>query len=440
MNAHESMRPGNRSVRIGVLGCGIVGGATVRLLREQRRELETRAGARIDVARIAVRSLAKPRAVELPPDVWTTDPWSVVSDPSIDVVVEVMGGIEPARALIIQAAKNGKQVVTANKELLATLGADVMEAAEEAGVDLLFEASVAGGIPIIRPMKESLAGDRVRRVMGIVNGTTNFILTRMSDTGVDFSEALSEAASLGYTELDPSADIEGFDAAAKLAILASLAFNARVVAGDVQREGIALVTPRDIEAAHDLGYEIKLLAVAELDEGEVAARVHPAMLPKTHPLASVRDVYNAVFVEAAEAGELMFFGRGAGGGPTASAVVGDIVEIVRNLTTGGRGPGCTCYHDRAVIRAPDETHVRYYVVLSVMDQPGVLSAVAGVFADHGISIASVRQEGFGYEARLMLITHTGTEGQHAETFVALQALETVKTIESSMRVLGTPEG
>ena len=427
-------------MRIGMLGCGIVGGATVRLLREQRRELETRAGASIDVARIAVRSLAKPREVELSPDVLTTDPWSVVSDPSIDVVVEVMGGIEPARALIIQAAKNGKQVVTANKELLATLGADVMEATEEAGVDLLFETSVAGGIPIIRPMKESLAGDRVRRVMGIVNGTTNFILTRMSDTGVDFSEALSEAASLGYTELDPSADIEGFDAAAKLAILASLAFNARVVAGDVQREGIALVTPRDIEAAHDLGYEIKLLAVAELDEGEVAARVHPAMLPRTHPLASVRDVYNAVFVEAAEAGELMFFGRGAGGGPTASAVVGDIVEIVRNLTTGGRGPGCTCYHDRAVIRAPDETNVRYYVVLSVMDQPGVLSAVAGVFADHGISIASVRQEGFGYEARLMLITHTGTEGQHAATFVALQALESVKTIESSMRVLGTPEG
>jgi homoserine dehydrogenase len=431
--------PARRSVRIGLLGCGIVGGATVRLLQDQRAEFETRAGADIEIARVAVRSVGKARAVQLHPNVWTTDPWSVVSDPSIDVVVELMGGIEPARDLILQAAKNGKHVVTANKELLATVGADVMSGAEAADVELLFEASVAGGIPIVRPLKESLAGDRVRRVMGIVNGTTNFILTRMSETGVDFGEALSDAARLGYTELDPSADIEGFDAAAKLAILASIAFNARVVEGDVEREGIARVTPRDIQAAHDLGYEIKLLAVAELDQGEVAARVHPAMLPQTHPLASVRDVFNAVFVEAEEAGELMFLGRGAGGAPTASAVVGDIIEITRNLVNGGRGPGCTCYHDRASIRAADETHVRYYVVLSVLDQPGVLSAVAGVFADHGISIASVRQEGSGREAQLTLITHTATEGQHAATFAALGALSSVKAIDSSMRVLGTPE-
>jgi homoserine dehydrogenase len=428
-----------RSVRIGMLGCGIVGGATVRLLQEQRAEFETRAGAAIEVARVAIRSASKPRPVDLSPTVWTTDPWSIVSDPSIDVVVELMGGVEPARDLIMQATKNGKHVVTANKELLATVGADVMGSAEAANVELLFEASVAGGIPIIRPMKESLAGDRVQRVMGIVNGTTNFILTRMSEAGIDFGEALSEAARLGYTELDPSADIEGFDAAAKLAILASIAFNARVVEGDVEREGIARVTSRDIEAAHNLGYEVKLLAVAELDEGEVAARVHPAMLPKTHPLASVRDVFNAIFVEAEEAGELMFLGRGAGGAPTASAVVGDIIEITRNLINGARGPGCTCYHNRASIRAPDEIHVRYYVVLSVLDQPGVLSAVAGVFADHGISIASVRQEGFGQEAQLTLITHTATEGQHAATFAALGALSSVKAIDSSMRVLGTPE-
>jgi homoserine dehydrogenase len=435
----HDLRAGNGALRIGLLGCGIVGGATLKLLEEQRSELETRAGTSLEVARVAVRNLSKPRPVELAPEVWTTDPWSVASDPSIAIVVEVMGGIEPARDLIVQAAKNGKHIVTANKELLATLGADVMGAAEEADVELLFEAAVAAGIPIIRPLKESLAGDRVQRVMGIVNGTTNFILTRMSESGADLSEALREATSLGYTELDPSADIEGFDAASKIAILASLAFNARVLESDVEREGITRVTPQDIQAAHDLGYEIKLLAVAELDEGEVAARVHPAMLPRTHPLASVRDSFNAVFVEAQQAGELMFLGRGAGGAPTASAVVGDIIEIARNVTTGGRGPGCTCYHDRAVIRAPDATHVRYYVVLSVMDQPGVLSAVAGVFAQHGISIASVRQEGFGQEARLVLITHTATEGQHAATFAALGALPSVRAIESSMRVVGTSE-
>src|SRR5918999_2603097 len=428
-----------RSVRVGLLGCGIVGGATARILTEHRKDLAQRAGIDVELARVDVKDATKRREVELDPSIVTTDPWEVVRDPDIDLVVEAIGGLDPALELLLEAVRSGKHVVTANKEMLSTRGKDLLDAAEAAGVDVLFEASVAGGIPIIRPMKESLAGDRVVRVMGIVNGTTNFILTRMTETGESFGEALGEAERLGYTELDPSADIEGFDAAAKLAILASIAFNARVVEGDVEREGITRVTPRDIQAAHDLGYEIKLLAVAELDEGEVAARVHPAMLPKTHPLASVRDVFNAVFVEAEEAGELMFLGRGAGGPPTASAVVGDIIEITRNLVNGGRGPGCTCYHDRASIRAADETHVRYYVVLSVLDQPGVLSAVAGVFADHGISIASVRQEGFGQEAQLTLITHTATEGQHAATFAALGALSSVKAIDSSMRVLGTPE-
>src|SRR5918992_995054 len=428
-----------KPVRVGLLGCGIVGGATARILTEQATLLAQRAGVEIELDAIAVRNLSKPREIVIDSDILTTDTWSVVKSSTVDVVVEAIGGIEPARDLILAAIDSGKHVVTANKELMSTLGNEILRAAERAGVDVLFEASVAGGIPLIRPMKESLAGERVRRVMGIVNGTTNFILTRMSETGETFGDALAEAQRLGYTELDPSADIEGFDAAAKLAILASIAFNARVVEGDVEREGITRVTPRDIQAAHDLGYEIKLLAVAELDEGEVAARVHPAMLPQTHPLASVRDVFNAVFVEAEEAGELMFLGRGAGGPPTASAVVGDIIEITRNLVNGGRGPGCTCYHDRASIRASDETHVRYYVVLSVLDQPGVLSAVAGVFADHGISIASVRQEGFGQEAQLTLITHTATEGQHADTFAALGALSSVKAIDSSMRVLGTPE-
>lgn len=435
----EGVTHRSETVRVGLLGCGIVGGATARVLSGSASTLSERAGIRIELARIAVRDLSKPREVELPDEVWTADAWSVVKDPTIDVIVETIGGIEPSRDLIVEAARSGKHIVTANKELLSTRGEEVMGAAERAGVDLLFEGSVAGGIPIIRPMKESLAGDRVTRIMGIVNGTTNFILTRMSETGETFAEALGEAERLGYTELDPSADIEGHDAAAKLAILASLAFNARVVAGDVEREGISKVTPGDVAAAHELGYEIKLLAVAEERDGMVSARVNPAMLPRTHPLAAVRDVFNAVFVEGAEAGELMFFGRGAGGGPTASAVVGDIIEIARNLSTGGRSTGCTCYHDTARMRPPHEANVRYYVVLSVLDQPGVLAAVAGVFAAHDISIASVRQEGIGEEATLALITHVGTEGRHDETFAELERLDAVRSIDSRLRVVGTAE-
>jgi homoserine dehydrogenase len=323
--------------------------------------------------------------------------------------------------------------------LLATFGQDVMQAADAAGVDLLFEAAVGGGIPIIRPMKESLAGDRIRRVMGIVNGTTNFILTRMSETGGSFAEALEEAERLGYTELDPSADIEGFDAAQKLAILASIAFNSRVSAGDVHREGISKVTAADIAAAHDLGYEVKLLAVAELDEGEISARVHTAMLPRTHPLASVRDVFNAVFIEGEKVGELMFLGRGAGGEPTGTAVVGDIIEIARNIMVGGKSPGSASY-EAARVRHQDEAHVRYYIVLSVLDASGVLANVAGAFANNDVSIASVRQEGSGDEATLVLITHTATEGAHQATFKELQALDVVKDITATMRVEGTAEG
>jgi homoserine dehydrogenase len=426
-------------VRVGLIGCGIVGGATAQILLEHADELRQRAGVPIQIGKVAVRSLSKPRPVTLDPTIWTTDAMEVVNDPDIDVVVEVMGGIEPARDLILAALANGKHVVTANKELLANLGKELMDAADAAGRDLLFEAAVGGGIPIIRPLKESLAGDRVKRVTGIVNGTTNFILTRMSETGETFTEALGEAERLGYTELDPSADIEGFDAAAKLAILASIAFNARVLAGDVNREGITRVTPEDISAAHELGYEVKLLAVAEAQDGRVSVHVNPAMIPRTHPLASVRDVFNAVFVEGERSGELMFFGRGAGGGPTGSAVVGDIIEIARNIQSGGRSVGCTCYHNNAEIQPRDEAAVRYYIVLSVTDQPGVLASVAGVFAEHGVSIASVRQEGAGDEATLVLITHTSPEGSHQATFRDLESLEAVKEIASRMRVEGAPE-
>ena len=430
----------NQPIRVGLLGCGVVGSATARALLAADPDLAVRAGRPIELRRVAVQTLSKARDVELDPNVLTTDPWQVVSAPDIDIVVEVIGGTDPARDLVLAAFKAGKHVVTANKELIATHGQEVLDAAATAGVDILFEGAVAGGIPIIRPMKESLAGDKVRRVMGIVNGTTNFILTRMAETGESFTEALAEAGRLGYTELDPSADIEGYDAASKLAILASLAFNARVVASDVHREGISRITANDIASAHDLGYEIKLLAVAEEEQGAISARVHTAMVPKTHPLASVRDVYNAVFVEAENAGELMFFGRGAGGGPTGSAVVGDIVEIARNLVTGGRSPGCTCYHDNARIRPWDEVPVRYYVVLEVVDRPGVLSAVAGAFAAHGVSIASVRQEGFGDEATLVMITHTASEGAHQATFADLRELPEVEGIESTIRVEGASEG
>lgn len=426
-------------IRVGLLGCGVVGSATAQTLMSGDPDLTARAGRPIELRRVAVQTLSKARGVDLSPDVLTTDPWEVVSDPNIDIVVELIGGTDPARDLVLGAIKAGKHVVTANKELIATYGQEVLDAAESAGVDILFEGAVAGGIPIIRPMKESLAGDKVQRVMGIVNGTTNFILTRMAETGESFTEALAEAGRLGYTELDPSADIEGYDAASKLAILASLAFNARVVASDVHREGISRITAADIAAAHDLGYEIKLLAVAEEEDGAISARVHTAMVPRTHPLASVRDVYNAVFVEAERAGELMFFGRGAGGGPTGSAVVGDIVEIARNIVTGGRSPGCTCYHDNARMRPWDEVPVRYYVVLKVVDRPGVLSAVAGAFAQHDVSIASVRQEGFGDEATLVMITHTASEGDHQATFSDLRGLPEVEGIESTIRVEGASE-
>lgn len=427
------------TVRVGILGCGTVGSSVVKIIQEHSSELQSRSGSKVEIAKVAVRDLERERSVHLPAEAWTTDPWEVVSDPSIDVVVETIGGIEPARELILGALKDGKPVVTANKELVANFGKELMDAAEDAGVDLLYEAAVGGGIPIIRPMKESLAGDRVVKVMGILNGTTNFILTRMSEMAETFEVSLAEAERLGYAESDPSADIDGHDAASKLAILASLAFDARVVAGDVHREGIRRVTAEDVMAAHELGYEIKLLAVGEIEEGQVSVRVHPAMIPKTHPLASVRDVFNAVFVEGEQVGELMFLGRGAGGGPTGTAVVGDVIEIARNLQSGARAIGSSYHREAARIRPQGESNVRYYIVLSVSDQPGVLANVAGVFAQNDVSIASVRQEGSGDRAVLVLITHTASEDAHQRTFAELESLGAVKEIYSRMRVEGARE-
>jgi homoserine dehydrogenase len=426
-------------IRIGLLGLGVVGGATASILVDEADELARRTGAELRLEKVAVRSPGKARSIDLPAGSITADPWEVVEDPAIHLVIETIGGIDPARDLVLEALASGKHVVTANKELVAAHGRELLRTAASAGVELLFEASVGGGIPVVRPIKESLAGDRLVRVMGIVNGTTNFILTRMSEQGMSFADALTEATALGYAEADPTADVEGYDAASKLAILASLAFGARVGAPDVQRQGITGVTAEDVAAAHDLGYEVKLLAVAEMQDGQVAARVHPAMLPKTHPLASVRDVFNAVFVEGEHVGELMLLGRGAGGGPTASAIVGDVVEIARSLAVGAPARAWTFFEADARIRPPEDAAVRYYVVLSVLDQSGVLASVAGVFAEHDVSIASVRQEGSADEATLVLITHTSTEGRHQATFSDLAGLDAVKDVRSTIRVEGAYE-
>ena len=427
-------------VRVGLLGCGTVGGAVARILTTHQEMLEARVGARLELSRVAVRDTDKTRAIELDPALVTDDALSLVNDPDIDIVVESIGGMEPAQSLIAAGLASGKHVVTANKELIAGAGPELMAAAAKAGRALLFEAAVGGGIPIIRPLTESLAGDRVTRVTGILNGTTNFILTLMSERGVSMTEALAQADGLGYTEENPAADIEGTDAASKLAILASIAFDANVGVTDVYREGIASVTQSDISSAHDLGYEVKLIALAELHNGLVSARVHPAMLPKTHPLSSVRDVFNAVYVEGREAGELMFYGRGAGGAPTASAIVGDVVEIARAVRSGTAVVHSAQVRGAAAMRPREEVRTRYYVVLSVFDQPGVLAAVAGAFAAHEVSIASVRQEGSGDRATLVLVTHVAPEGRLQQTFLDLEGLDAVRSIESRMRVEGTTEG
>jgi homoserine dehydrogenase len=422
-------------IRVGLLGCGHVGGALVSLIVNGADTIAARTGLRLELAAVAVRSTAKERSVPVPEDIMTIDAQSVVTDPSVDVVVEVIGGIEPARGLILAALKAGKPVVTANKELLANVGAELFEAASAGGVDLLFEASVGGGIPLIRPLRESLAGERIRRLIGIVNGTTNYILTRMTEEGASYHDALAEAQSLGYAERDPTADVEGFDAAAKAAILASVAFGLHVVAGSVYREGISSITPDDIAIATRLGYVIKLLAVVEQSpDGRVDVRVHPAMVPATHPLASVRDSFNAVFVEGEAVGELMLLGRGAGGMPTASAVLGDLIDAAHNLRAGSTGR--TIALRPSVIRPIDDLVSEYYLTLEVTDRPGVLAAVATVFERHSVSIRSMEQIGLGDEARLIFITHTARERDVQDCLRDLRHLDVVDSIGGLLRVVG----
>jgi homoserine dehydrogenase len=422
-------------VRVGLLGCGNVGAALVRLIDEHADVLSARAGVGIEVARVAVRDLSRERDVKLPADAFTADADEVVRDPGIDVVVEVMGGVEPARTLITDALRAGKPVVTANKELIARHGPELFAVAAEAGVDLLFEASVAGGIPLMRPLRESLAGDRIRRVMGIVNGTTNYILTRMAEAGSSFEDALAEAQQLGYAEADPTADIDGHDAAAKAAIIATIAFGARVVPDDVYTEGIRGVTADDIASAETLGYVVKLLAVAEEREGAIAVRVHPAMVPKRHPLASVRDSFNAVFIEGEAVGELMLYGRGAGGGPTASAVLGDLVDAVKNLVSGAKGATIGELVARPITPI-EETESPFYLLMEVADQPGVLSAIAGEFGQRDVSIKSMEQRGIRTDARLVFITHRAREADVRATLAALRDVDQVHRVGSVLRVVG----
>jgi homoserine dehydrogenase len=418
-----------------VLGCGNVGAALVTLIEGRADVIEARTGLRLEVAAVAVRNVSRERGVDLPDGVLTRDAHAVVADPSIDLVVEVIGGIEPARELIAAALANGKPVITANKELLANVGTELFAAADDAGVDLLFEAAVAGGIPLIRALRESLRGEPIRRVMGIVNGTTNYILTKMTEDGADYSVALAEAQALGFAERDPTADVEGFDAGAKAAIIATVAFGVKVVAGDVYHEGISRITAHDIAVARRLGYVVKLLGIAErTPTGEIAVRVHPAMVPVTHPLASVRESYNAVFIEGDAVGSLMFYGRGAGGLPTASAVLGDVIDAAVNLSKGTHGS--LGAFGRAVTLPIDETTAEYLLSLEVADRPGVLHTVTGVFARHGVSIRAAEQEGIAPDARLVFITHEAKESSVQATMRELRELDVVRNVGGLLRVIG----
>ncbi len=431
-------------VRVAILGCGTVGAEVIRLLHEQAADLTARIGAPLKVVGIAVRRPTRDRG-DLPVDraLFTGDALGLVKRDDVDVVVEVVGGIEPARTWLVEALRAGKSVVTANKALLAEEGPVLHEAASDGNADLYYEAAVAGAIPLLRPLRESLHGDRITRVTGIVNGTTNYILSAMDASGASFTEALDEATELGYAEADPTADVEGFDAAAKAAILASLAFHTRVRAADVYREGITEVSAADVASAQAMGCTIKLLCIAEHVDaagaaggaGGVSVRVHPAMIPRTHPLASVGDAFNAVFVEAAAAGQLMFYGRGAGGAPTASAVLGDLVAVARNRRSGVRAPSENAYADLR-IRPIGEVITRYHVSLDVADRAGVLATVAGVFARHDVSIATVSQSGRGADAVLVIVTHGAPDAALAATVAELRSLDIVRSVASVLRVEG----
>ncbi|MDR7438777.1 MAG: homoserine dehydrogenase [Armatimonadota bacterium] len=422
-------------LRIGLLGMGTVGSAVVRNLRAAGADLARRAGMPLVLHRVAVAHLDRPRPVSIERDLLTDDAWAVVRDPDVDVVVELIGGIEPARSYVLEALRLGKSVVTANKQLLANRGRELMEAAETSGADLFFEGSVGGAIPIVRTIKESLAGDRITEIVGILNGTTNYILTRMGEEGLSFGEALSEAQRLGFAESDPTEDIEGHDAAAKLAILASAAFNSRVVRSDVHCEGISALTQREIAYTRQLGYTLKLIAHARDREGCIEAAVYPALLPSGHPLASVRYEFNGVWLRAEAAGDLLLAGRGAGGDPTASAVLSDLVAVARNRRTKahGRVP-CTCFYDKPVVPRGEQT-TSACLVLRVVDRPGVFARIASAFGEEQVSLHSIVQQSRGEEADVLLRTHPAPERALRAVLARLHTMEVVRSSSPLLRVI-----
>ncbi|NLO89935.1 MAG: homoserine dehydrogenase [Clostridia bacterium] len=426
------------SIKIGILGLGTVGSGVVEVLNKNGSDIEKKVGRKIEIKDILVRDISKKRKTEVPQHLLTTNPDDILENPEIDIVVEVMGTIDLARQYILKAFENKKSVVTANKDLIALHGKELFEAAEKAGRDLLFEASVAGGIPIIRPLKECLSGNRFTRIMGIINGTTNYILTKMSRDKMEFDDALAEAQRLGYAEADPASDIEGLDAARKIAILASIAFNSRVTYEDVYVEGITKINSYDIRYAEELGYAVKLLGIAKEADGELDVRVHPVFIPKSHALAAVSDEFNAIFVEGDAVGEAMFYGKGAGKLPTASAVVGDIISAARNLSFGMPGRvGCTCFYSKK-IKPIQEIESKYYLRLLVEDRPGVLASIAGVFGNSNVSIASVIQKRIEKDmAEIVLVTHTVKEANLRDALKIIEGLTIVGNIGNVIRVEGS---
>ena len=423
-------------INVAILGFGTVGQGVVKILQKNANQWIKKCNAEIAVKKVLVKNTQKEREVKLPSEVLTTDWQEIVNDPEINVIIELMGGIEPARSYILEALKKGKHIVTANKDLLAEYGEEILSTSETADRDLYFEASVGGGIPIINPLKQSLLANNIEKVIGIVNGTTNFILTKMTNEGKNFDEALQEAQRLGYAEADPTADIEGLDAARKVAILASIAFHTRVKFQDVYVEGISKISPKDLEYAHKLGYTIKLLGIGTSDDNEVEVRVHPALIPLEHPLANVNDSFNAIYVKGDAVGETMFYGRGAGQLPTASSVVGDLIAVIKDINTKSTRSTCTCYETKK-IKPMGDVKTNYFLRLQVLDEPGVLANIASVFGAHGVSLASVVQKGCYQDvAELVVITHKVMEKDIQDSLEIIRKLTITKEIVNLIRVEG----
>ncbi len=425
-----------RTVRVGLIGLGTVGSGVVDILRRHRGDFATRAGVDIELTRFADRDQARFAELGLPADACTTNAADIIEAPDVDVVIELIGGTGVARDVVLGALASGKSVVTANKALMASHGRDVMDAADSHGVDILFEAAVGGGIPIIGPLKRSLVSNEITAVYGIVNGTTNYMLSRMAEDGLDYAAALAEAQARGFAEADPTADVDGLDAAAKIAILASIAFNSRVTLGQVPAEGIRALSPDDIAYAAEMGYTIKLMAIARRVDGGIDVRVHPTMIRADHPLAKVSGVYNAIYVVGDSVGETMFFGEGAGSLPAASAVVGDVIEVARHIESGCLAfVGCTC-HEELAVRDMGELVTEYYVRLLVEDEPGVLASVASIFGRHGVSLASVIQKRTDEEggAEIVWVTHRAAERDFRAAIAEIEALDVVEAIGSVVRV------